>query len=256
MTQRVFALGCHPDDIEFMMGGTLWLLKQAGCELHYMTLANGNCGTMELRAEEIARIRRAEAQNAAALLDAAYYESLTNDAEVFFAPDLIKQVTAVIRRIQPDILLLPSPEDYMEDHSNTARVGATAAFYRGMPNYESIPPEPPVQRDIVLYHALPYGLSDGMRRRILPDFFVDVSSVIDDKEKMLACHVSQKQWLDVSQGLNAYLFTMRQMTEEVGRMSGKFRYAEGWRRHSHLGYSRQELDPLQDMLQMYSCATM
>ena len=251
MTQRVFALGCHPDDIEFMMGGTLYLLKQAGCELHYMTLANGNCGTMELRADEIVRIRREEAQNAAALLGAAYHESLTNDAEVFFTPDLIKRVTAVIRRIQPDILLLPSPEDYMEDHSNTARVGATAAFYRGMPNYASIPPEPPIQRDIVIYHALPYGLTDGMRRRILPDFFVDVTSVINEKERMLACHVSQKQWLDVSQGLDAYLFTMRQMTEEVGRMPGKFRYAEGWRRHSHLGYSRQELDPMQEILQRF-----
>ncbi len=36
---RIFALACHPDDIEFMMGGTLFLLKQAGCELHYMNLA-------------------------------------------------------------------------------------------------------------------------------------------------------------------------------------------------------------------------
>lgn len=40
-----FAIGAHPDDIEFMMGGTLFLLKEAGFESHYMTVANGSCGT-------------------------------------------------------------------------------------------------------------------------------------------------------------------------------------------------------------------
>ena len=64
MSIRVFALGCHPDDIEFMMAGTLFLLKDAGCELHYMALANGSCGTTRHSIEEIVRIRRQEAQNA------------------------------------------------------------------------------------------------------------------------------------------------------------------------------------------------
>jgi LmbE family N-acetylglucosaminyl deacetylase len=254
MKPRVFALGCHPDDIEFMMGGTLLLLKQAGCELHYMTVANGSCGTTELSVEEIVRIRRQESYNAAMYIGATYYESLVNDLEVFYTQELIRQVTARIRKIKPDIMLIPSPEDYMEDHSNTARIAVTAAFCRGMPNYWSIPPEPPIQHDVVLYHALPYGLTDGLRRRIVPDFFVDVTSVMDGKEQMLACHASQKKWLDVSQGFDAYLLTMRQMIAEVGNMSGKFRYAEGWRRHSHLGYARQEIDPLQDILQTYCCS--
>ena len=35
----VFAFSRHPDDIEFMMAGTLLLLKEAGCSLHYMNLA-------------------------------------------------------------------------------------------------------------------------------------------------------------------------------------------------------------------------
>jgi LmbE family N-acetylglucosaminyl deacetylase len=254
MKTRVFALGCHPDDIEFMMGGTLLLLKQAGCELHYMTVANGSCGTTELSVEEIVRIRRQESHNAATYIGAAYYESLVSDLEVFYTQELIRQVTARIRKIKPDIMLIPSPEDYMEDHSNTARIAVTAAFCRGMPNYWSIPPEPPIQQDIALYHALPYGLTDGLRRRIVPDFFVDVTSVMDDKEQMLTCHTSQKKWLDVSQGFDAYLLTMRQMTTEVGKMSGKFQYAEGWRRHSHLGYARQEIDPMQDILQTYCCS--
>lgn len=251
MKSRVFALGCHPDDIEFMMGGTLLLLKHAGYELHYMTLANGSCGTTALSVEEIVRIRREESQRAAAFLGATYHESLVNDLEVFYTQDLLRRVTGIIRRIKPDIMLIPSPEDYMEDHMNTCRIAASAGFYRGIPNYQSIPPELPIQQDVTLYHASPYGLSDGLRRRILPDFYIDITSVIDEKEQMLACHKSQKSWLDKSQGLDAYLVTMREMSEGVGTMSGQFRYAEGWRRHSHLGYSSQEIDPLYEHLRQY-----
>ncbi len=235
------------------MGGTLFLLKDAGCEVHYMNLANGSCGTMEYSVGDIVLIRRQEARNAAELLGAEYHESLVNDLEVLYTQHLIRRVAAVIRQVEPDIMLLPSPEDYMEDHMNTARIAVTAAFCRGMPNYDSIPPVPPIQKDVVLYHALPYGLTDGLRRRIEADFFVDISSAIDRKEEMLACHASQKTWLDASQGMNAYLTTMRDMSAEVGVMSGRFRFAEGWRRRSHLGYCSPDADPLYECLRAYCC---
>ena len=43
--KKVFAIGAHPDDIEFGMAGTMLRLAQAGCELHYMTFCNGSCGS-------------------------------------------------------------------------------------------------------------------------------------------------------------------------------------------------------------------
>jgi LmbE family N-acetylglucosaminyl deacetylase len=270
MGLTVLAIGCHPDDIEFMMAGTLLLLKTAGCTLHYMNLADGRCGTTRYDVAEIVAIRRGEAQAAAGLLGAAYHESLVPDLEVFYLQPLIRKVTAVIRQVVPEILLLPSPEDYMEDHMNTSRIGVTAAFCRGMRNFASDPPSDPTFQDVALYHALPYGLHDGMRRRIAPDFVVDISSVIDIKERMLACHESQKGWLDESQGLDSYLVTMREMSAEVARLFGSApaaaraataaatgtegappAFAEGWRRHSHLGYSEREIDPLQDILPGY-----
>ena len=73
----VFALACHPDDIEFMMGGTLFLLKAAGCSLHYMNLANGCCGSTRYSRDQTARIRREEGRAAAQLLGAQFHESLT-----------------------------------------------------------------------------------------------------------------------------------------------------------------------------------
>jgi LmbE family N-acetylglucosaminyl deacetylase len=250
----VFALACHPDDIEFMMAGTLQLLKAAGCSLHYMNLADGCCGSIQYSRDQIARIRRQEGQNAATYLGAAYHESLTNDLEVFYSTELISKVTAVVREIRPDIIILPSPEDYKEDHMSTCRIGVTAAFCRGVPNFPTNPPREPTYQDVVLYHALPYGLRDGLRRRILPDFYVDITSVIDDKEQMLACHESQKLWLDQSQGMDSYLHTMREMSAEVAAMAGKGQYAEGWRRHSHLGFSAVETDPLMEILAEFCSA--
>jgi N-acetylglucosamine malate deacetylase 1 len=248
MNKVVFALACHPDDIEFMMSGTLLLLKERGCELHYMNLANGNCGTAELSHEKIIKIRRKEAENAAKFLGAAFHPPLVNDIEVFYEDSLIRKVTAIVRDVEPDIMLIPSLEDYMEDHMNTARVAVTAAFCRGMLNYKSIPRKPIISNDVTLYHALPYGLKDGMKTRLIPETYTDISDVMEKKEKMLAMHQSQKVWLDKSQGLDAYINTMRDMSFEVGLMSKRFKFAEGWRRHSHLGFSAADEEPLSELL--------
>ena len=67
-------------------------------------------------------------------------------------------------------------------------------------------------------------------------------------KEMLAKHVSQKAWLDESQGHDSYLQTLRDLDEEGGRMSGRFAYAEGWRRHLHLGFCGPDDDPLADAL--------
>ena len=66
--------------------------------------------------------------------------------------------------------------------------------------------------------------------------------------KALAAHGSQQQWLDTSQGMNSYLRTMEEMSLDVGKMSRKFKYAEGWRRHLHLGFSAKDFDPLAELL--------
>ena len=76
-----------------------------------------------------------------------------------------------------------------------------------------------------------------MRRKVVPDSFVNITSVIEDKTRMLAMHKSQKDWLDKSQGIDSYLLTMKEMSRQVGKDSKQFQFAEGWRRHSHLGFA-------------------
>lgn len=247
-TQRCIAIAAHPDDIEFFMAGTLLRLAQVGFEVHYMNIANGCCGTTQYDAETIARIRREEAINAADKLGAVFHESICNDLEIFYDKPTLARVAAVIRTVSPRIVLTHSPSDYMEDHMNACRLALTAAFARGMPNFPTEPPREPVTGKVTVYHAQPYSNRDPLRRVVVPDLFVDVSDLIEQKIAALAEHKSQKQWLDESQGQDSYLQTLRSLDAEVGRMSGNFQYAEGWRRHLHLGYCDPDDDPLREAL--------
>ena len=244
MSKRAFAVAAHPDDIEFQMAGTLILLRRAGYEIHYLNLANGSCGTAELSKEEIVRIRRQEAQAAAAYMGAVYHESLVDDLAIFYEAPLLARVAAVMRAVAPEILLVQSPQDYMEDHQNAARLAVSAAFTRGMRNFETVPPTPPVSQPVTVYHAQPHGNRDPLRQLVQPDLYVDVTDVIEAKRAMLAHHASQKTWLDDSQGMDAYLDAMQQLGRETGEMSGRYAYAEGWRRRLHLGFCEPTADPL------------
>jgi hypothetical protein len=87
-----------------------------------------------------------------------------------------------------------------------------------------------------------------IRRPVVPEFYVDVTSVLDRKAEFLSRHASQKDWLDKSQGLDSYLIAMKEMSRKVGAMSGRLEYAEGWRRHSHLGYAAADINPLRGLL--------
>lgn len=245
---RVFAIAAHPDDIEFMMAGTFRLLGEAGADLHYLNLSSGNCGSAALSAAETRRIRRRESKAAAAILGARHHPSLTDDLEIFYEPRLLKKLAAIVRQVEPEIILTHSPQDYMEDHTNTSRLAVTAAFARGMPNYRTVPESKPTGQSLCLYHAMPYGLLDPLRVPIQPEFFVDIESVMDVKTNALAAHASQREWLDVSQGTGSYLESMRRMSAAVGAMAGTFRFAEGWRRHLHLGFGEESDHPVFDML--------
>lgn len=250
MSKTAFAIAAHPDDIEFMMAGTFILLGRAGYELHYMTLANGSCGAQDQDAATIVRIRREESLAAARSVGAVYHESLVNDLEIFYERETLARLAAIVREVAPEIILTQSTQEYMEDHMNTTRLVLTAAFARGMPNFPTFPPRPAIGQAVTIYHALPYGLHDPLRRRVQPDFFVDISEALPAKQAMLACHRSQSAWLDASQGIGSYLAAMTEMAQTVGEMAraagapSGFAYAEGWTRHLHLGYGAADADPL------------
>ncbi len=244
----VFAIVAHPDDIEFMMAGTLFLLKDAGADIHLWNLCNGGCGSMVYSYEETVRIRWEEGQAAAREIGAQIYPSIADDMELFYDAPTVAKVGAVIRRVKPDIVLTQPPQDYMEDHTNACRLAVGGTFTREIPNYATHPPVPPMSGPTVVYHALPHGLTDTLRVPVEPESFVDIGAALERKRSMLAKHASQKDWLDATQGMGSYLNNMVETSRQVGQMSGRFEFAEGWRRHLHYGFASAEADPIRDLL--------
>jgi LmbE family N-acetylglucosaminyl deacetylase len=238
------AIAAHPDDIEFVMAGTLLLLKERGWEIHYFNLSSGNCGSVRHNAAMTRRLRLGEGKSAAKILGAHFHAPITDDLEIFYDIKLLRRVAAVIREVKPSIVLTHSPQDYMEDHMNTSRLAVTAAFSRGMPNFVTTPKRAAIEGDVTVYHAMPHGHCDGLRQPITAELFVNTASVHATKLAALAAHRTQQEWLDVSQGMNSYLRAMEEASFAVGKLSRRFKHAEGWRRHSHLGFCNETSDPL------------
>src|SRR5215471_12783339 len=101
--KSAIAIGAHPDDIEFYMGGTLLLLKKAGYETHYLSLASGNCGTVEYNSPTARSIRNQEARAGAKILGAQFHPAITDDLEIVYSVELLRNVAAIIRDVKPTI---------------------------------------------------------------------------------------------------------------------------------------------------------
>ncbi len=243
----VLAVAAHPDDIEFVMAGTMLRLAQRGWDLHYFNLADGCRGSMTMDRQQTATTRLAEAQRAAELLGAKFYPPICRDMEILYSFELVAKVTAVVRQSKASILLTHAPTDYMEDHEQACRLAVSAAFSHGMPNLDSQPPVAPYFTPLTVYHAQPHGNRTPLGEPVRPDFIVDTSPVMEKKVAALEAHACQKEWLDESQGMDSYVQTMRDLTGDVGRMAG-FEFGEGWRRRQHWGFCGPTDDPLRDAL--------
>lgn len=249
----VLAVFAHPDDIEFRAAGTLLLLRDRGWDVHYCNLSNGDLGSATLSQTVTAKTRSLEAQASCRSMGFQWHPPIASDLCIFYTEANIRRVAALVRSVQPTVVLTHPPLDYMEDHTETCRIVVTAAFSRGMPNFRSIPGRKPTLQPLTLYHSLPHGLQGPLRQPVRPELFVNTASVHSRKRTALAAHASQKEWLDVSQGMESYLISLDEGDAQVGQWSGRFTKAEGWTRHLHLGFGAEADDPLQEALGKSLC---
>jgi N-acetylglucosamine malate deacetylase 1 len=248
MNRTALAIAAHPDDIEFSMAGTLLLLRDAGWEIHCLNLSAGSQGSAVMTAARTRVVRRTEAKNAARLMGAVWHPPVADDIEILYGVPLLRKVAAVVRKVNPSVVLTHPPQDYMEDHTETCRLAVTAAFSKNFPNYESRPPTKPGTGDVTVYHCMPHMLCNPLGERVHAEAWVDISGVLGRKTAALAAHASQKQWLDETQGMDSYLKTMQGFGATLGKESKRFRYAEGWRRHLFAGFCAEGADPLAEAL--------
>lgn len=246
-SNKILAIGAHPDDIELLCAGTLSLFKQKGWEIDFATMTPGDCGSTKLSRNEISKIRKSEAAASAKLLDGKYYCMECEDVFIKYDKETIKKVTKLIREVKPQIVFTMSPQDYMVDHEITSCVVCTACFSAGIVNIKTDKVRPYFNIPY-LYYMDPIEGKDKFGAEIIPSMIVDISSSIEVKETMLKCHESQRSWLMNHHGMDEYIESMKEFSSKRGKEIGAT-FAEGFRQH--LGHAfpqenviKQELNNL------------
>jgi LmbE family N-acetylglucosaminyl deacetylase len=113
--RSVLAVAAHPDDIEFMAGGTLVSWIEQGTQVHYLLVTDGCGGSRDPNqtAEALASRRRREQRAAAEILGVA---SVTffgyRDATVEASLELRLAIARVIRQVRPEAVVTFDPQRY------------------------------------------------------------------------------------------------------------------------------------------------
>ncbi|NQT86600.1 PIG-L family deacetylase [bacterium] len=237
---RILAVGAHPDDVEFGCAGTLSLLRKAGYAVAIATVSNGDCGSTEHSAESIALIRKGEAAESAALLDAPYY--CLDERDLMFTLDerTRRKMVNIIREVDPTIVLTHPHEDYMADHEITSRLVRDACFAAPIPNFASAGNLPATSAIATLYYWDAMEGIDHLGRPAPVHFRVDVSAEMDVKRAMLTCHRSQREWLLRQHGMDHYIHSMVAWAERRGAEAG-VQHAEAFCQHRGHAYPRQNI---------------
>jgi LmbE family N-acetylglucosaminyl deacetylase len=238
MGKIALALLSHPDDVEMMCAGTLSLFRKAGWEVHIATMTPGDKGTADRSREEISVIRRAEAARAAELIGAHYHCLELEDLYIVYDRDSINRATALIRSVKPSLVFTSSPNDYLVDHELTALIVQAACFASGVKNMEvDTPPFEPVP---YLYYSDPMEGKDILGKPVFPSMYVNISGEIEVKEKMLASHESQRNWLLTHHKIDEYILAMKRFSKQRGIEAG-VEYAEGFRQHLGHGFPQENI---------------
>ncbi|MCC7495470.1 MAG: PIG-L family deacetylase [Fimbriimonadaceae bacterium] len=193
---NVLMIGAHPDDCEIKSAGTAVLFRQLGHRVKYVSVTNGATGHQEQGGVTLARRRAAEAAAVAAVLGIEYQvlDILSGDLEATLP--YRKQMIALIRAFEADLIFTHRPNDYHPDHRHTALLVQDSAYVVTVPS--NVPLTPALPRNPVIGY-----FSDHFRRPypFTPDIVLDITPVWDQKLRALHCHTSQMyEWLPYNSG--------------------------------------------------------
>jgi LmbE family N-acetylglucosaminyl deacetylase len=230
----------HPDDAEILCAGTLLRLADIGWEIHIATASAGDCGSTTLPPDEIARIRRTEATDAAHSIGATFHCLGEHDVNVFFDKATNHKAIDLFRQVVPSLVFTHPRHDYMLDHEQVHLLARSASFSFPIRNASS---QPLHDHSAVpwLYYCDPLdGMDPYSGDRVQATAIVDISAVIERKADMLSRHVSQREWLLKHHGMDEYIDSMRKHSSERGRDIG-VAYAEAFAQHRGHAYPHTDL---------------
>ena len=108
----VMFIAAHPDDPEFLAGGTVGRLAKEGCDITYVIMTNGNKGSADrsVTSGALTAIREEEQRRAARVLGVRHVEFLGyEDGELEDTRTLRRDVTHQIRRWRPSLIVTLNP---------------------------------------------------------------------------------------------------------------------------------------------------
>ena len=231
------SINAHPDDAEAFNAGVLKLLKGQGYKIVIATMTGGDLGGCKMDMNETARVRFKEAKKAAAVLDAGYYTIGGVDGFLFDTKELRLKVLSLIRKVKAGVIFTHLPTDYHSDHRTTANIVEAAAMVSSL---DTVPvEEKPVDITPLLYHTSPLTLSDPLGSQIAPPhFYVDVTSVIETKKKMLGYHVSQIDLMKHMHKIDDFFGFVLEGNRNYGKMVD-VDYAEVYWQHLGGGFQKE-----------------
>ena len=193
---RLLVLGAHPDDSEFHAGGLCSLYRKRGHEVKMVSMTDGSAGHHELGREELAQVRKQEAEAAAAVIGATGETWEFPDGELQPTLEVRHRVIAEIRTFRPDLVLTHRTNDYHPDHRAAGQAVQDASFLVRVPLV--VPEVPALDYDpVVAYMADMFTKPSPLE----PNVVLDIASRIDVIIEMLAQHASQVfQWLPYLEG--------------------------------------------------------
>ena len=216
----VLAVTAHPDDMEFYCAGTLLKCKQRGDEVWVCTVNNGSMGHVVIMPDELAEIRKKEAENACRLGGFNYITADIGDLQSYHQNREHKdRMVDIFRQVNPDLIFIHHPNDYMGDHNTASALAFDASFMATCPHYET--KYPAIDKIAPIYY-----MGTGSDINFAPTEYVDITDVFDTKVKMLLEHKSQEEWLRLHDGVD-YTEELR-LTAEFRGMQCKCKYAEAF----------------------------
>lgn len=185
---NVLFVGAHPDDIECYAGGTATLYAQQGANVFFCTATNGNVGSSTLSKNEIAMVRKKEAQAAADLIGATLIWLDFDDEFLIDTRETRLKFIEAFRIARPDVVFCHWVDDYNPDHSISGRIVDDCIHMATVPLIKT---ETKVCSNIphVYYMDTPAGVN------FVPEIYVDITSSFESKVKMVAQHKSQNSWM-------------------------------------------------------------
>lgn len=194
--KRVLVVTAHPDDVDFGSAGTVATFTASGVDVTYCICTSGDAGGEDrsMSRADMATLREAEQDAAAAAVGVSDVRYLRHpDGRLTASLELRRDISRVIRQVQPDIVLTQSPERSWTriygSHPDHLAAGEAAmcAVYPDARN-PFAHPELLADEGLEPWSVRETWIAQGPGAA----HYVDVTAQLERKIAALSAHVSQK----------------------------------------------------------------